>query len=224
MKALASPQILHAALESSMPSLPGNSEGRSLWRVDKLNNSLHILLLSAQKPDFTHIIEQFGWPASDQTWETKVYDAFLNRIQVGQHWHFRLRANPVRSIKDGSNPAANRGKIVPCSKIDDQKLWLASRSLSRGFNVLSASDGNMADKDDVLTINAINQTANYTFEIVHRETKKFKRQGKTVTLNVATFEGILEVTDAEKFVHTLRHGLGRAKAYGCGLLTIAKLT
>ena len=37
----------------------------------------------------------------------------------------------------------------------------------------------------------------------------------------STFEGMLTVTDRDAFVHALTHGIGRAKGYGCGLLTIA---
>ena len=35
-----------------------------------------------------------------------------------------------------------------------------------------------------------------------------------------TFEGMLKVTDAELFRKTLREGIGKEKAYGCGLMTV----
>jgi CRISPR system Cascade subunit CasE len=44
-----------------------------------------------------------------------------------------------------------------------------------------------------------------------------------VELGVAVFEGALTVTDAGRFVAALSQGIGRAKAYGCGLLTVAPL-
>jgi len=37
------------------------------------------------------------------------------------------------------------------------------------------------------------------------------------------FEGSLEVTDRDLFVKTVSEGIGRAKAYGCGMITIAKM-
>lgn len=38
-----------------------------------------------------------------------------------------------------------------------------------------------------------------------------------------TYEGILKVTDAEKFQKILIEGIGRGKAFGMGMLTIAKV-
>ncbi len=46
--------------------------------------------------------------------------------------------------------------------------------------------------------------------------------GKPMTFGAVTFEGILEVTDAEKFRESLRQGIGTGKAYGFGLLSVAK--
>ncbi len=37
---------------------------------------------------------------------------------------------------------------------------------------------------------------------------------------VTTFSGVLEVTDAEAFAHTLVHGIGRGKTWGYGLLHV----
>jgi CRISPR system Cascade subunit CasE len=43
-----------------------------------------------------------------------------------------------------------------------------------------------------------------------------------VNLAVATFDGLLEVADADLLRRTLVSGLGPAKAYGCGLMTLAR--
>ena len=58
--------------------------------------------------------------------------------------------------------------------------------------------------------------------VVGRAVRRFPRNGSTVTLATATFEGHLEVTDVAALRHALNHGVGRAKAYGCGLLTLAR--
>ena len=39
-----------------------------------------------------------------------------------------------------------------------------------------------------------------------------------------TFDGSLTVTDPEKLRHALSNGIGRAKGYGCGMLTLAPAT
>ena len=43
---------------------------------------------------------------------------------------------------------------------------------------------------------------------------------QSVTLLQATFEGVLTVTDAAAFRNALTKGIGRAKAYGMGMLTV----
>ena len=41
-----------------------------------------------------------------------------------------------------------------------------------------------------------------------------------ISLLSATYEGVLQVTDADLFRQTLTRGIGRGKAYGQGLLTV----
>jgi CRISPR system Cascade subunit CasE len=95
--------------------------------------------------------------------------------------------------------------------VKKQKKWLADRAELRGFNVTTSLHENRNN----------DASAAYSFDVVHREIRKFrKREGRVVTISVATFEGVLVVSDAELFVQTLRSGLGRSKAYGCGLLTL----
>lgn len=203
MTALASPQKLHAAVESSFP--PDLSEkSRKLWRVDRLGNDMYLLVLSNGKPDFSHIIEQFGWPGAEQKWETKSYIHLLERIEAGQRWQFRLRANPVHSVKQTGDlqaqEPAKRGKVYAHVTVSQQENWLLERAAKCGFKLQEGS-----------------------FRVVQQEVRRFWRQQKPVTLGIATFEGTLEVSDAALFLRTLACGIGRAKAYGCGLLTIAMM-
>ena len=195
MFALNSPQRLHAIITASFPaSVANDAANRLLWRVDKLGHSLYLLVVSPQKPDFSHFIEQLGWPASEQKWETAIYDPFLSRLNAGQQWKFRLRANPTYCKKDTENPNA-RGKTTPCLRIDDQKSWLESKLPKHGA-ILNG------------------------FELTSREVNQFTRGGESVTLNIATFEGVLTITDPDLLRKALIEGIGRAKAYGCGLLTL----
>lgn len=47
------------------------------------------------------------------------------------------------------------------------------------------------------------------------------REGSRVTVEGVVFEGRLRITDAERFCEALLTGLGRGKAYGFGLLSVA---
>jgi CRISPR system Cascade subunit CasE len=185
---------LHAAVEDCFHGERG-VERRSIWRVDALRGSLYLLLLSREATDFTHMTEQFG--ELSRKGEILDYDAFLKRVDSGQTWRFRLRANPAHSEKTGDG---NRGKVYAHVTTGQQRQWLLSRAEKNGFSI---TDGG--------------------FDVVESEQIKFRRDGKIVTLGTATFEGVLTILDEALSRAALINGIGRAKAYGCGLLTLARL-
>jgi CRISPR system Cascade subunit CasE len=201
---ISSPQMMHATVMASFPSF--NMGGRVLWRIDNLGPSTYAIVQSDEKPDFHHVVDQFGWPASDQRWDTIEYDGFLNNIADGQIWRFRLMANPTHSISDMSQ-YESRGKVMAHMTVDQQKKWLIDRSQKLGFIIENASQD-------------IKEPA---LEIRQNEVKRFSHGNEHITFNAVTFEGILRVDDRELLVSSMKKGIGRAKGYGCGLLTVARL-
>ncbi|MDR2295496.1 MAG: type I-E CRISPR-associated protein Cas6/Cse3/CasE [Clostridiales Family XIII bacterium] len=207
-----SPQLLHAAIEACFPS-EDEAGARTLWRLDGMNRSLYLLLQSEGKPDFTHIVEQFGW--AGQSWETKEYDGFLSRLQKDQLWKFRLRANPTRSV---SREERARGKVVPYTTPDRQRQWLIDRAAKCGFEIVRFPSRRTGGPGAEA---APPRDEDRAFGVTQRETMRFWRQGALVTVEAAVFEGDLRILDAESLTRAMRNGIGRAKAYGCGLLTLA---
>ncbi|MBT1182140.1 type I-E CRISPR-associated protein Cas6/Cse3/CasE [Bifidobacterium sp. CP2] len=211
---IASPYRTHAAVESAFPpdAVRDGEEGRILWRLDNLtqDHSIWLYVVSPEAPDLTHIVEQAGWPMHVQ-WESKDYTPLLSRIAVGQHWQFRLRANPVRRarVDKGRKPKANGedivGKLQGHVTVSQQRDWLVSRAETHGFALLSDDNG------DPSVI------------VRQRHRERFTRENQTVTLTTVLFDGRLVVTDADLFRHALCHGVGRAKGFGCGLLTVAPI-
>ena len=53
---------------------------------------------------------------------------------------------------------------------------------------------------------------------MHTDKGETKKSRKDIVS--ATYEGILTITDLEKFKASLINGIGKKKAYGCGFLTI----
>lgn len=204
MAALASPYKIHAAVESSFPPDESVKE-RNLWRIDRLGNNLYLLVLSKQRPDFTHVVEQYGWPRSIQKWETKSYTPLIDQIKIGQKWQFRLRANPVHSVRQGDGVQekddAKRGRVYAHVTVRQQEEWLLERANKNGFALTEGS-----------------------FRVIHREVLRFRQKRRQVTLSMATYEGLLEISDVTLFIGALTKGIGRAKAFGCGLLTIVRVT
>lgn len=202
IKLLSNPRAMHAAVEAAFPPGSSNQEGqRKLWRLDQGSTENTLYVLSREKPDFRHIIEQAGWIG--QSWETTDYSRFVARLIKGQQWRFRLTANPVQSIPQGRN---KRGKVVPHVTIAQQISWLQNKAKDHGFQILSDSTG-----DPAVTVTA-RQTLRFT--------KRSDQSRRQVSLRTAQFDGALKIIDADLFRHSLLLGIGRAKAYGCGLMTL----
>ena len=199
---LASQQRVHAAVLSGFPTL--QEQDRVLWRVDSGAERTELFVVSPQRPDFTHLVEQAGWPTTS-AWETAEYAPFLQRLEEGQQWAFRLTANPVRSVRTDQG---GRGVVRAHVTADQQLQWLADRASRCGFALNTPPDGQIG----VL----LKDRRMATF------VRSSAASGRQVSVAMATFEGALEVVDPELLRAALTQGIGRAKVYGCGLLTLAR--
>lgn len=206
---LASPHSLHAAVYAAFPDPSARESGRVLWRLDAEQHRTLLRVVSPEAPDFTHLAEQAGWPTRQDTWQTRPYGPLLRTIENGQRFGFRLTANPVHSAR---LPDGGRGKVYGHVTVAQQEKWLLDREERAGFRVLDAESATSASEE---IERALVVSASRTLTFSRRET--------SVTLRVVTYDGVLEVRDREAFAHVLSSGLGRAKGYGCGLLTIAPL-
>ena len=191
MVALANPQQFHGAVEQAFLG----ERRRRLWRLDQLGDRLYLLLLSEDVPDLQQIAGQFG---TGELPETKEYGPLLKRVQAGTIWRFRLTANPTKSVHDPKNPA-KRGRVCAHITTEFQEKWLMEQAEKHGFRL---------DLDG--------------FTVVQSQWRRFQKEhrGRPIVLLSVTYEGVLEVTDAEKFRQMLTEGIGRGKAYGLGLMTV----
>lgn len=190
LRALSAPTKFHGALESSFPG----ERQRRLWRLDRLNGELYLLLLSETIPELSGFCVQFCRASEDA--QTKDYETLLSRIQNGTTWRFRLTANPVKSLKRSNE----RGKVTAHITSTHQKEWLLAHCQQHGFRL---------EKD--------------AFDVIQSRWYQFyKPDQKRVSLLAVTYEGVLEVTDVERFRDALCNGIGRGKAYGMGLLTVMR--
>ena len=206
-------QAMHAAVMAAFsPEVHDAMDGRVLWRVDHDRDRHVLYMVSPVEPDLTHVVEQGGW--AGQSWEAASYQPFLNRLARGQRWGFRLAANPVRAVaRQGA-----RSKVLPHVTPAQQVGWLEERSAGWGFALVSPVGGERAAeaaRDHVL----VSQRRDDRFG----RTDAGEGRRRQVTLRVAQFDGVLEVADAAALRAALVGGMGRAKGYGCGLMTLRPL-
>jgi len=211
IRLLGHPQRMHAAVLAGFPPLP--ADARVLWRLDSDEPHRPVLwMASPYRPDLSHLAEQAGWPASDAPQlETRSYEPLLKRLDAGQRYAFRLTANPTRAIApDGPG---RRGKRVEHVTAFHQAAWLLGRADNAGFRVLESGTCIPGTDDPALQL-----------QLRDRDKVRFTKNNHDGTITIArvTYDGMLEVTGPDALRHALTSGIGHARAYGCGLLTLAK--
>ena len=139
-------------------------------------------------------------PELGQISSKEVLPTFL----VHDHYGFQVRMNPTKRDKTTGKTVAVRGdKNINQSDQQALKEWFldSQRQASWGFMVVPES-----------------------LQIQDVGVQRFEKvSGKTVTHCTATFKGRLEVSDRVSFIRSFEEGLGRAKAFGFGLLQIVPL-
>ncbi|WP_349343549.1 type I-E CRISPR-associated protein Cas6/Cse3/CasE [Marinobacter sp. MMG032] len=113
-----------------------------------------------------------------------------------ERYRFQVVVNPTR------RDSATR-KLLPVKGRDAIKAWFCERAeKSWGFQV----------SPDHLQVDQVN-------------IQRFKDKAKNpVTIAQASLQGELQVIDPEQFKTSFRLGIGRARAFGCGLLQIVPIT
>ena len=98
-----------------------------------------------------------------------------------------------------ANPTFRRaGKRLAWLREEDQIAWLARKADGSGFRIISVTVIPEGFQDAVRD-----------------------RTGDKMRHFAVRFDGLLQVTDPTRFLETLRRGIGPAKAFGFGLLSVA---
>lgn len=169
--------------------------------VDPRSGSLLLLVQSQAKPDWQRLAEKayllpgdpFGGPDNPAVKQVNL------ALQAGQVLNFRLRANPtvkkVRRDEQGKRRNSNR---VPLVREEKQAEWLKKRAADSGFRLL-----------------------HFTISRPQKQSGRKQDNGHTLTLYTVQYDGRLQIIDPHKLQAAVRAGIGPAKAFGCGLLSLA---
>ncbi len=123
--------------------------------------------------------------------------AFNPDLPARARYYFRLVANPTIRTKQTDG----KSRRVGLYRSEAQKEWLQRKAQQGGFIVESLG------LQDLGMVESIKKKNNRTYQIKHYAVQ---------------FDGVLRVTELQKFKKTLEKGVGSAKAFGFGLLSLAK--
>lgn len=212
-KLITNPQAMHAAVRASFPPDIDESSSRVLWRLDSGEHAHNLYIVGPEKPTGELLVEQAGWDGRPA--QSADYDRLLGSLTKGQRWRFELVANPTFSeFKDGE-----RGKVKAHVSVAHQLDWLYKRASKAGFALAPRAN------DEVTDAERARWSSQDETSIIGRRTLDFRKEknGRRVSIVTARYRGTLEVVDPVGLRETLSQGIGRARGYGCGLLTLAKI-
>ncbi|MEI7900616.1 MAG: type I-E CRISPR-associated protein Cas6/Cse3/CasE [bacterium] len=169
-----------------------------LFRVDEdsREGAISVLVQSSVQPDWAPLraLASYLDPAADPEPVTcKAIHRQYAMLVGGATLSFRLRANPTKRRKDNA-------KRVGLYREQEQLAWLRRKAECGGFEVLQA----IAIREP-FALGKLTDASAARHDLKHNSVK---------------FEGTLRVTEPSAFVQTLRNGIGSAKAFGFGLLSL----
>jgi len=230
---------LHRTILSAFPQADKKKEMKAresfgiLYRLDwyRRTGTYIVLVQSKEHPDWSSLPKNYllNINSGIQNPETKNIEHFMNSIEAGLIYRFRLRANPTRKISTISKKdllagaVKSNGMRVP---IRDDKLlmeWMNRKANDGGFTLISMKT--VPNLPDVLISPSETQKCprNIGKQNLGEEPDNTRRKGTALTFETVIFEGKLQVSDKAKFTETLQKGVGSGKGYGFGLLSIAPI-
>lgn len=202
-RALGDAHRMHRTIMSAMPEAPV-ADARSFHGVlyrceaDRTTGRILLLVQSKSHPDWTKlprsVLLDLGEELANPA--TRSMAPVLESLRTGQQLAFRLRANATRKV----HPSTERpnGTRVPVRGDDGRIAWLNRHATGHGFDVIDGS-ARAAEEPTMLGF----------------------RSGRRLTFASVLYDGILRVTDEGRFREALCTGIGPAKAFGFGLMSVA---
>lgn len=148
----------------------------------------------------------------------KPYDP---KLVEGQRLFFTLRANPVVTVATAEGKKLRHDVVMNAKKqmgfdalspadrpplqqvVQDSCVpWLQARAEANGFSI----------EPELVAVDGYQQYESFA-----------KQQKRPVRYSTVDFQGILTVTDPERFRTVLFSGIGKSKAFGCGLLLVRRV-
>ncbi|MEZ6043688.1 MAG: type I-E CRISPR-associated protein Cas6/Cse3/CasE [Planctomycetaceae bacterium] len=214
---LASPYEMHRTLMAAFPDKSAGGAGRVLYRIDIAPDEDRppvVLVQSEFAPNWDCLQERqyasVTGPEAITYTATKVEATGSDAVVVAREdrYRFRLVANPtVKRKVDGKK----NGRRDACGTEEQQLAWLIRKGEVGGFRL------------DMFETNDGREVPNVTVVPLGKISSFRKKDHRTLSHQGVRFDGVLLVTDANLFLKSLTSGIGSAKAFGFGLLSVARV-
>jgi len=164
---------------------------RILHAVDYTRKDrLRALIRSATTPEFNPDLLH----APPRTWTAPCH------FDPASRWLFEVRVAPMRRSRRTHSTIER-----PLYRDPDRHTWLTEKATHHGFSL------------DTVTFDIPIDLTSAAKSKPRRNRDRPRQQLVTHTMRA---RGILTVTDPDTFTHAYQHGIGRARAYGAGMLLV----
>lgn len=205
---LADPYQLHSSLCRAF-CLPEQKcpPGEFLWRLEPEAESAafpRILVQSRTIPLWSGIGVD-GWLAEAAPEVDLKARLNLDNLKSGQRFRYRLRANPC---------VTRNGKRLGLLRQEEQEAWLGRKGEQHGFALPQLASFDLAESGQV------------RFDVrVSQEQMLGGKQhsGNGIRVYSVLYDGLLSVTNPDKFKDALQTGIGHGKVMGLGMLSVAPI-
>ncbi|MFI9042031.1 type I-E CRISPR-associated protein Cas6/Cse3/CasE [Streptomyces sp. NPDC053726] len=190
---------MHRRLMSLFPPDAGpdpRARFRVLFRTEDTPAGPHVLLQSSHEPDLTQLPDAYGTTLS------RPLDTLLDAIRPGLTVRYRCVASAVRKPGATTRTLYNLPPVVALSGTAADEWWFRQadaaglKSLTLNSHPLDAIQG---------------LRKNGSANAPHQRIRHARTQ----------FDGTAAIVDPDLLRAKITEGIGRGKAYGCGLLSIA---
>lgn len=223
-RAIADCGVLHRQIMAAFPDLSTDAARAALGvlyrpEVHPVTGAVSLLVQSAGLPDWSRAMPLdhggHGYlldiPPPDTNPAVKRIDENWQALAPGNLLRFRLRGNATKRLPvqtDAPSPDRLAGKRIALLRSEDQLGWLKRKLVMAGCTMIDA-----ATRPDALTGST---------QRGWRRKEEGERQ-PPLEFGAVLFDGVLRVEDPVLLGQALRAGIGPAKAYGFGLLSLAPI-
>lgn len=185
---------MHHRLMSLFPDGVGQEARRTfgvLFRVENTPRGPQVLLQSNTAPELSQLPSHYG------TGQSKDLSPLLEALETGRYVRYRIAANAVRRPGHTTRAKNDVSSVIPLAGAEAEEWWIRQAEASG------------------LTVQGL---GSQSLDAASGERKKGRhkiRHARTL------FEGTALINDAHLLRERTITGIGRGKAYGCGLLSLA---
>jgi len=129
----------------------------------------------------------------------------LDSLRVGQKFRYRLRANPC---------VCRNGKRQGLLRLEEQEGWIERKGLLHGFSLPRLAVFDLSESSQEQVDVRISQ---------EQMSRGWQHSGNGIRVFSVLYDGVLSVTEPDKFRDALKTGIGHGKVMGLGLLSVVPI-